>query len=353
MKKKRKAWKIVLIVLVCIIVGIVIGGSIYVYQCTHYWQNDLANTMDAGFQERNATMPDGSVIHYAEGPANGDALLLIHGQTGAWQDYARVLPRLSQNWHVFAVDCYGHGQSTHGAEKYTLKQNGDDLIHFINQVINKPTIVSGHSSGGLLASYVAAYGGALVKGAVLEDPPVFSTEADNFARTFAYLDTYKPMHEYGLSDQAECWEAYYLRHCLWGQIYMASSMPGIANYAQMYHENHPNEPVQIAFMPESVNYPFLYTQMYDHAFGERFYDYSWHSSIPHETLMANIKVPTQYLHIEEMYTDDGILMAAASNEQAKRAAELIGDCTLVELSGNHNIHRFQPDEFIRAFEAFQ
>lgn len=49
----------------------------------------------AGFQEKNAALPDGTLLHYAEGPENGNQpLLLIHGQTGAWQDYASVLPKL-------------------------------------------------------------------------------------------------------------------------------------------------------------------------------------------------------------------------------------------------------------------
>ena len=31
-------------------------------------------------------------------------LLLIHGQMSIWQDYALVLPELSKNWHIYAVD---------------------------------------------------------------------------------------------------------------------------------------------------------------------------------------------------------------------------------------------------------
>ena len=65
--------------------------------------------------------------------------------------------------------------SSHDAALYSVKANGDDLIWFVQQIIGKHTVVSGHSSGGLLAAYVAANGGELVTGAVLEDPPVFST----------------------------------------------------------------------------------------------------------------------------------------------------------------------------------
>lgn len=284
---------------------------------------------------------------------NGDALLLIHGQTGAWQDYCRVLPELSKSWHVFIVDCYGHGRSSHDSSKYYLRENGDDLIWFIDEIIEKPTVVSGLSSGGLLASYIAEYGGDWIIGAVLEDPPVFSTESDYFEKSFAYKDTYKRMHEYGVSGQNECWEAYYLRNCFWGQLYMASSMNGIANYAQWYHEKNPDKPVQVFFMPESVNFTFLYSLMYDRTFGEHFYDYTWHSGISHETLMADIHVPTVFLHIAEQYTDDGILMAASSNTQAKKASSLINDCELIELTGYHDIHRFQAEDFLSAFERFQ
>ena len=113
-----------------------------------------------------ATARRGKCLRQAEGPDHGRALLLVHGQTGAWQDYARVLPELSKNWHVFAVDCYGHGGSSHDEKKYYLDANGDDLIWFIGHVIGKETVGSGHSSGGLLAAYVAAYGGDRVVGAL-------------------------------------------------------------------------------------------------------------------------------------------------------------------------------------------
>ena len=352
-KPRRKVIKIIGLILFSILLIIVLAAGIFCYRCTHYWQSDLKKTQKAGFEEKQATLPDGSVIHYAEGPDNGDALLLIHGQSGTWDDYTRVLPKLSKNWHVFAVDCYGHGASTHDESKYYLKENGDDLIWFVDQVIGERTVVSGHSSGGLLASYVAAYGNEYVVGAVLEDPPVFSTESDYFKQSFAYQDTYKNMHEYISSEQTECWEAYYMRHYLWGQLYMASSMDGLANYAQAYHEKHPDQPVQYFFMPETVNFTFLHIKEYDFLFGEHFYDYSWHSGISHETLMSDIDVPTVFIHAKDSYTEDGILQAASSDEQARRAVSLIGDCELVELSSNHDIHRFNPDVFIDAVNSLK
>lgn len=348
--KPKKGKKIALIFGIIFLI-LILAVLIVCYKFTHYWQGDMKKTIKAGFEEKQVTLPDGSVINYAEGPDNGEALLLIHGQTGAWEDYAMVLPDLSENYHVFAVDCYGHGSSTHDESKYYLKENGEDFIWFVNNVIQEKTTVSGHSSGGLLASYVAAYGGDLIVGAVLEDPPVFSTEQDYFENSFAYQDTYKNMHDYLLTDQSECWEAYYMRHCLWGQLYMSSSMEGLGNYAQWYHEKHPEEPIQYFFMPESLNYPFLYIKEYDFAFGEHFYDYTWHSGISHETLMSDIEVPTVFIHAKDSYTEDDILQAASSDEQAREAASLMKDCEIVEISSNHNIHRFHPETFIDAVNS--
>ena len=161
------------------------------------------------------------------------------------------------------------------------------------------------------------------------------------------------MHEYTTGEQTECWEAYYMRHCLWGQLYMASSMDGLANYAQYYSEKHPGEPVQYFFMPESINFTFLHSQEYDFLFGEHFYDYTWHSGISHETLMSDINVPTIFIHAKDSYTETGILLAASSDEQARKAVELIGNCELVELSSNHDIHRFNPDVFIDTVNALK
>lgn len=354
MKTAFKIVKVFLIVLLVFVVLLCTIAAVWCYNCTHYWQSDYNNTIKAGFQEKQYTLPDGSLINYAEGPNNGEPLLLIHGQTGAWEDYTRVLPQLSEKYHVFAVDCYGHGSSSHNHEKYNLKSLGDDLISFINDVINQPTIISGHSSGGLIASYIAAYGEENIKGAVLEDPPVFSTEQDYFEKSFAYQDTYKNVHEYLNNEQTECWEAYYMRNCLWGNLFMpTSSLEFFERNAQEQYEKNPDKPVQFLFMPESVNFSFLYTKEYDLLFGENFYNYSWHSDISHEQLMSDINVPTVFIHAKASYTEDGILQAASSDEQARTAVELIGNCEFIELESNHNIHRFNSETFLSAFEMLE
>ena len=81
---------------IAVLLVIPVATNIYIYRCMQYWQADYRRTTGAGLTEKQVRFDDGSVLNYAEGPDNGNALLLIHAQTGAWQDYTRVLPELSK-----------------------------------------------------------------------------------------------------------------------------------------------------------------------------------------------------------------------------------------------------------------
>ena len=350
----KKMMKIVGIVfLVLLIVGI--GILVYLcYQNLHWWEKDMKQIEKLGVMERHVTLPNGNVINYGELEGDGPALLLIHGQMASWEDYASVMPELHENWHIYAIDVYGHGESTHKEELYYLDVNGNDIIWFIENVIKQETVVSGHSNGALTAAYVAAYGSELVKGVVLEDPPVFSTQGENWENSFAYLDTYKPLHDYISSKQTECWEAYYFRHCYWGELFMKDSMSGIANYAQHYSEKHPGEEVKIFFMPASATITFHYVKQYDMLYGEHFYDLTWNNGITHERLLLDITIPCIYLHAKENVADNGVYLCAASREQAERAVALIGDnAQLIETEdSNHDIHGTHTQIYVDAINSF-
>lgn len=344
----KKVFKIIGIVLIMLFLLGAIAFGIYWYRNIHWYDKYERSLTKVNAVEKQVTLPSGNMINYGEVENDKPALLLIHGQMGSWEDYALVMPQLSEKWHIYAIDVYGHGESTHDESLYYIDVNGDDIIWFINHVISEPTVISGHSNGALTAAYVAAYGGDNIKGVILEDPPVFSTEGEDWERSFAYLDTYKTLHDYNLSDKSECWEAYYLRHCYWGQLFMKDSMDGIANYAKKYHEKHPKEYVKLGFIPSSVWSIFKYTQNYDFEYGEHFYDLSWNHGFSHKQIFSNIEVPCIYIHARESQADDGTYLCAASREQAERAVEYIGEnCTLLETdTSDHAIHTVHKDFYI-------
>ncbi len=348
----KKVIKIIAIIIIVVIVIAAGAFGVYAYGNMHWYNKNIKNIKKAGAVEKQATLPNGSIINYGEVENDKPALMLIHGQMGAWEDYANLLPELSEKWHIYAIDVYGHGQSTHDESLYYIDVNGDDLIWFIKNVIGEKTVVSGHSNGALTAAYIAAYGKKFVSGVLLEDPPVFSTEGENWENNFAYLDTYKPLHDYDQSDKSECWEAYYLRHSYWGQLYMKDSIGKIADSAQKYSQKHPGEEVKLFYMPSSVMSIFHYTPDYDFNYGEHFYDLSWNHGHSHKDILSAIDIPCIYLHAKEGIADTGVYLCAASREQAERAVGYIGDnCKLIETTtSDHTIHSVHSDVFISALD---
>ena len=131
----KKLMKTVGIILLFILVIAAAALGLYWHHNLHWYDRYEKALHQAGAVEKQVTLPSGNVINYGEVENDKPALLLIHGQMSIWEDYALVLPELSKNWHIYAVDVYGHGESAHDESLYYLDVNGDDLIWFIDHVI--------------------------------------------------------------------------------------------------------------------------------------------------------------------------------------------------------------------------
>lgn len=104
-----KMLKIIGFILVLIILILAVAAVAFCYQNTHWWETDMKAIKKLGVQEKQIMLPNGNTINYGELKGDGPALLLIHGQMAAWENYASVIPELNKKWHVYAVDLYGHG----------------------------------------------------------------------------------------------------------------------------------------------------------------------------------------------------------------------------------------------------
>ena len=96
------------------------------------------------------------VLNYAEGPDNGPPILFIHGITDNWRSFLPIMPSITMRWHIYAIDLRGHGKSGHTTGHYTYRDYTRDLRKFIKKEINQPTILFGHSLGGMIATMLAA-----------------------------------------------------------------------------------------------------------------------------------------------------------------------------------------------------
>jgi pimeloyl-ACP methyl ester carboxylesterase len=112
------------------------------------------------------------IVNYAEGPANGEPLVLLHGSTLRWQTFEGLLAPLSQSWHIYACDLRGHGKSRHATSGYRVIDYIPDTVAFIERHLCQPVVLLGFSTGALVAPGVTARLPDFIKALVLLDPPL-------------------------------------------------------------------------------------------------------------------------------------------------------------------------------------
>jgi pimeloyl-ACP methyl ester carboxylesterase len=126
---------------------------------------------------KEKTFENGGVpLNYMEGPENGPPLLLLHGITQRWQEFIQILPVLTQNYHVYAPDLRGHGRSARAKGGYRGEDYGKDALAFIDEVIGGPTLLFGHSLGGMISLYLSANFPDRLRAQALGDSIIFGDE---------------------------------------------------------------------------------------------------------------------------------------------------------------------------------
>jgi 3-oxoadipate enol-lactonase len=137
----------------------------------------------------NATRVDlgGVRLAIAEAGTGGRPLMLVHGFTGAKEDFSDFLePLAERGWHAVAPDLRGHGASDHPGEEesYSLAIIAADLLALADALGWERFVLLGHSMGGMIAQHLLLAEPERVRGLVLMDTthgPVDWVEADTAA----------------------------------------------------------------------------------------------------------------------------------------------------------------------------
>ena len=95
-------------------------------------------------------------LHYAErGDRTGEAIIFLHAYVDSWFTFSQMLPLLSPEYHAFAPDQRGHGDSQKPQCCYAVDDYVADVGAFMEAVgIEEATLVCS-SSAGLIAQRVA------------------------------------------------------------------------------------------------------------------------------------------------------------------------------------------------------
>jgi pimeloyl-ACP methyl ester carboxylesterase len=111
-------------------------------------------------------------LNYAEGPAGGLPLVLVHGLSYRWQSWLAVMPGLALRWHLYAPDLRGFGRSGRVPGSYRAVDYAADIVAFLRRIVGRPAVIVGHSLGAIVTIAVAADAPELVRAVVLEEPPL-------------------------------------------------------------------------------------------------------------------------------------------------------------------------------------
>lgn len=292
-------------------------------------------------------------VHYIEMKNDLKPLVMIHAQSVCGLSYDNVFQELSKKYHVFAVDCFGHGYSSHDRKQYNIQAIGDALIEFIKKIVGDKVYLTGHSSGGLIAAYIAA-NSDLCEQLILEDPPLFSCQGERRFQTYNYLDLSTVCHKYISEKSEEDFVAYYFENQKMWEFFPDKSRDKIKSKmverAKKNREKHPERDLKIPFWPKKALSAYRGMNHYDPYFGEAFYNDSFHAGIAHEDLLKKIRCKTILMKAKTNYSDNGVLLAAMSDEDAERANQLMKNGKINRFDCGHGIHIEKKKEFLRCFD---
>ena len=117
----------------------------------------------------------------AEAGVGGRPLLLLHGFTGAKEDFTEFLdPLAERGWHAVAPDQRGHGASEHPDDEgaYSFEAFATDALALVDALGWERCVALGHSMGGMVVQTAILSSPERFAGLVLMDTSHRALRAD-------------------------------------------------------------------------------------------------------------------------------------------------------------------------------
>jgi pimeloyl-ACP methyl ester carboxylesterase len=310
-----------------------------------------------GFQELSFDV--GPVtLNYVAGPENDLPLVLIPGQMESWQGYKCVLPELAQRFEVFVPDLRGHGRSTRTPGQYSYNVCGDDLKCFLQDVVQRPAIIAGLSSGAVLAIWLAASVPDEVLAIIAEDPPIFSSiwpriqdeklMARNFQLAVDVLgnpgprDVERYLSKVGVPVQGKPDLLRIPEFIVKVMFFMA----------RLNRAVRPKMPYDVPFLPFNMRAGFKFLSEYDVDFSRSTLDGTLSKDFNPEDALQRVKCPVLLLWAHGYRHDTWGLVGALDEQDVERVKQLVEDVQVVDIPGAHEMHMVQPRRYLDEIVGF-
>lgn len=301
-------------------------------------------------ENKQHKLDENSILNYYEVENDKEKLLLLHAQGTNSKSFFNVVNKLSKHYHVYLVDYYGHGQSSHNKDKYNLIDIGNDTIKFINDVIKDNVTVLGHSSGGLIAAYIAS-NSSLCNRLILEDPPFYSSVGDRRFSAYNYVDLSTVCHNFINQNEIDDFVYYYFINQYCWNFFPEESREKIrtklGEFALKYRNKYPDKDLKVLFWPKKFLEGFKGLQNYDPYFGESFYNDSFNKNVDYDKLLSNIKCETIFMKAKTTIGENGLVQGALTDDDLNQVNNLISNMDIVKFDCGHGIHSDQPKQFTK------
>ncbi|MBN2230275.1 MAG: alpha/beta fold hydrolase [Candidatus Thorarchaeota archaeon] len=295
-------------------------------------------------------------INYAEGPSNGPPLVLVPPQGADWTNYQNSIPLLVDDFHVYVLDVRGHGKSDWTTGDYSFDSIGRDMTAFLEHVVQESAIISGNSSGGLIALWCAANIPGDVRGIIMEDPPLFSAEWPRIKEEYVYqvLQATVEMSR----ELTESRSVGGLARCFMkvkkplpsGKM---TSIPRSAAYlvsflvraSQKLTGGSPSLPGRLGRVLEVLT-------TFDPDFSQAWLDGRIYEGLDHAEALRRAQRPMLLIQANWHRHPEYGLVGAMDDDDAAHAREVAPDMCFKQIDSEHVVHSYDPEAFVHIVREF-
>jgi pimeloyl-ACP methyl ester carboxylesterase len=118
-------------------------------------------------------------LRYVRDGGPGETVILLHGFPQTWSSWIKMMPLLSPDYDVIAVDLRGVGGSDKPKDGYDKKTSAADIKALMDALGIKKANIVGHDIGGMIAYAFAAQFPDAAESITIIDVPIPGTEIFN------------------------------------------------------------------------------------------------------------------------------------------------------------------------------